>query len=51
MLYDISADYQWTRAVSLGLYFGYAPGGAVVSRIFPGDSDGKLGFVEVNYCF
>ncbi len=50
-LYDISADYQWTRAVSLGLYFGYGRGGAVVEHIFPGDSDARMGFVEVNYRF
>jgi hypothetical protein len=31
------------------LYFGYARGGAVVEHIFPGDSNGALGFVEVNY--
>jgi hypothetical protein len=50
-LYDISADYQCTRALSLGLYFGYARGGAVVGHIFPGDSNGTLSFVEVNYRF
>lgn len=50
-LYDISADCQLNRAVSLGLYFGYARGGAVVAHIFPGDSDAKFGFVEVNYHF
>lgn len=34
-LYDVSADYQWTRAVSLGLYFGYAHGGDVMKNIYP----------------
>jgi len=50
-LYDISADYQWTRALSTGLYFAYARGGAVMAHIFPGDSNSKFGFVEVNYRF
>jgi hypothetical protein len=50
-LYDISADYQWTRGLSTGLYFGYARGGAVVAHIFPGDSNGTLSFVEANYRF
>lgn len=50
-LFDISADYQMTRAVYLGLYYGYARGGAVVAHIFPGDTNSSLGFVEVNYHF
>jgi hypothetical protein len=49
-LYDIGADYQWTRALSTGLYFGYARGGAVVAHIFSGN-DAKFGFLEVNYRF
>ena len=39
------------RALSLGVYFGYARGGAVVEHIFPGDSNAKLSFVEANYKF
>jgi hypothetical protein len=50
-LYDISADYQMTRALSTGLYFGYARGGAVVAHIFSGDSNAKFGYVEANYRF
>jgi Alginate export len=50
-LYDISADYQWTRAVALGLYFGYAHGGEVVALTFPGNSNAKFGYLEVNYHF
>jgi hypothetical protein len=50
-LYDISFDYKWTRSVSLGLYFGYAQGHRVIESIYPGDSNGMLGFVEVNYHF
>ena len=50
-LYDISADLQATRALGLGVYFGYARGGAVVQHIFPGNSNAKFGFVEANYRF
>lgn len=50
-LYDLSADYQCTRALLLGVYFGYARGGAVISHIFPGDSHARFGFLEANYRF
>jgi len=50
-LYDISADYAWPHGVSTGLYFAYARGGAVVAHSFPGDSNAKFGYVEVNYHF
>jgi hypothetical protein len=50
-LYDISADYKFTHGVTLGLYFGYAQGRAVIEKIYPGSSNGLLGFTEVNYRF
>jgi hypothetical protein len=50
-LYDTSADYQLNKAVALGFYVGYAQGGAVIERIYPGHSNGMLGFVEMNYRF
>lgn len=50
-LYDVSWDYQATRNIGLGLYFGYARGGAVMERLFPVDHNAKMGFVEVNYRF
>jgi len=50
-LYDISADYQVWRPLALSLYYGYARGGAVIQHIFPTDSNGSLGYVEVNYRF
>ncbi len=37
-LYDISADYQLTRGLGLGVYFGYARGGAVMEHIFPSNT-------------
>jgi hypothetical protein len=50
-LYDISADYKWSHDVSLGLYFGYAQGHKVIASTYPGNSNGMLGFVELNYHF
>ena len=50
-LYDISADLQVLRPLALSLYYGYARGGAVIQQIFKGDSNGSLGYVEVNYRF
>jgi hypothetical protein len=50
-LYDVSWDYQLTRAFSLGLYYGYARGGEVMQKIFPVDHNAKMGFVEANYRF
>jgi hypothetical protein len=50
-LYDISVDYRWVRGVSLGFYFGYAQGHRVVESIYPGNSNGVLGFIEMNYRF
>ena len=50
-LYDVSADYKWSNSVSLGLYFGYAQGHKVIKNIYPVNSDGILGFVELNYHF
>lgn len=50
-LYDMSADYKFSHGVNLGLYFGYAQGGEVIEKIYPGGSNGLLGFTEVNYRF
>jgi hypothetical protein len=50
-LYDISGDYKWKYGLSLGLYFGYAVGGGVIKNIYTVNSNGALGFAEVNYHF
>jgi hypothetical protein len=50
-LYDISGDYKWKYGFSFGLYFGYAVGGDVIKRIYTVNSDGALGFTEINYRF
>ena len=50
-LYDISGDYKVGHGLSLGLYFGYAVGGPVIKAIYPQNSNGALGFTELNYHF
>jgi hypothetical protein len=34
--YNMSADYKFTHGVTLGLYFCYAEGRAVIEKIYPG---------------
>jgi hypothetical protein len=50
-LYDISGDYKLKHGVSFGLYFGYAVGGDVIKKIYPTNSNGALGYSELNYRF
>jgi hypothetical protein len=50
-LYDMSADYKVGHGLTTTLYFGWAQGGAVVKSIFPTNSNGALGYVELNYKF
>jgi hypothetical protein len=50
-LYDISGDYKWRHGISVGLYFGYAQGGQVIKAIYPANSNGALGYTELNYRF
>ena len=50
-LYDISSDYTFKHGLSLGLYFGWAQGGDVIKSIYPANSNGILGFTELNYRF
>jgi Alginate export len=50
-LYDISGDYKIGHGLSLGLYFGYAVGSPVIQKIYTVNSNGALGFTELNYHF
>ena len=50
-LYDISGDYKWKYGFSFCLYFGYAVGGDVIKKIYPTNSNGALGYSELNYRF
>jgi hypothetical protein len=50
-LYDTSVDYNLGPQASVGIYYGYADGKSVIQHIFPQDSSGQLGFLELNYRF
>lgn len=50
-VWDISVDYQATRAFAVGLYYGHAWGKAVIAGIYPKDRDGQLAYVETNLRF
>jgi hypothetical protein len=50
-VWDISADYQFTRSFSSTLYYGHAWGKGVISAIYPNNADGQLIFLETNFHF
>jgi alginate export protein len=50
-LYDISGDCKFSHGLSLTLYFGWAQGGQVIKNIYPDNSNGALGYTELNYRF
>ncbi len=50
-VWDISADYQFTRSFSTTLYYGHAWGKSVIAKIYPKDANGQLFFLETNYHF
>jgi alginate export protein len=50
-VWDLSADYQATRAFAVGLYYGHAWGKAVIASIYPKDRNGQFAYVETNLRF
>lgn len=50
-VWDLSADYQFTRSFSTSLYYGHAWGKAVVASIYPKDANGQYVFLETNFHF
>ncbi|HEY6338902.1 MAG TPA: alginate export family protein [Candidatus Sulfotelmatobacter sp.] len=50
-VWDLSADYQVTRAFSATLYYGHAWGKGVIAAIYPNQSNGQLIFLETNFRF
>jgi hypothetical protein len=48
---DAGADYQATKAFSVGLYYGRAWGKAVVPSIYPRNPDGQMAYLETNLKF
>jgi hypothetical protein len=50
-LADVSADYNATKSLTLGFYYGYAWGKSVISTIYPTGHDGQFGYAEFIYRF
>lgn len=50
-LYDLSADVTWNTHVAVTLYYGFAQGHSVVRSIYPRESSGHLGYLELSYRF
>jgi hypothetical protein len=50
-MWDISGDYQATKAFSVGLYYGRAWGKSVVASIYPRNPDGQMAYLETNFKF
>lgn len=49
--WDLSADYQATKSIAIGLYYGHAWGKSVITSIYPKKPDGQLAYVETNFRF
>jgi alginate export protein len=50
-VWDVSADYQFTKSFSTTLYYGHAWGKSVIAAVYPKDANGQLIFLETNYHF
>jgi hypothetical protein len=48
---DLSADCQITRALGVGLYYGYVWGKSVIASIYPRDRYGQFAYLEANLRF
>ena len=50
-VWDLSADYAFTRSFAATLYYGHAWGKGVIDAIYPNNHDGQLIFLETNFHF
>ncbi len=50
-VWDVSADYQMTKAFSIGAYYGHAWGKTVIASIYPNDRSGQFAYAETNLRF
>jgi len=50
-IWDISADYQINRMLSISPYYGHAWGKSVIQSIYPRNANGQLAFLETNFRF
>jgi len=46
-LYDTGVDYRVNRRLTVGGYFGYTQGLAVMQQIYPSGKDGRFGYLEL----
>ena len=50
-IWDLSADYQFTRSFGTTLYYGHAWGNGVIDSIYPKQANGQFLFLETNVHF
>ena len=50
-VWDLSADYQFSKTFGATLYYGHAWGKGVISAIYPKDANGQLIYLETNVHF
>jgi hypothetical protein len=50
-VWDLSADYQFTKNFAATLYYGHAWGKGVIANVYPKDPNGQLIFLETNVHF
>jgi Alginate export len=50
-VWDLSADYQFTRNFAVTLYYGHAWGKSVIASIYPTDHNGAMAYLETNVRF
>ena len=50
-LYDVSADCTVNSHLAVTAYFGHASGKAVMQTIYPKNSNGNLGYLDVTWKF
>ena len=50
-VWDLSADYQITKNLTLSPYYGHAWGKAVIQALYPRNANGTLAFLETNFHF
>jgi hypothetical protein len=50
-VWDLSADYSFTRSFAATFYYGHAWGKGVVASLYPKDQNGQLIYVETNFHF
>lgn len=50
-MWDVSGDYQMTKAFAIGLYYSHAWGKSVVASIYPKNPNGQMAYLETSFRF